>query len=401
MSSYLLLRNNKESGPFTIEEIQEMSLKAYDLIWVVGKSAAWRYPGEIQDLKSFAPPVPEQLTDLFARKLDNKKSDSNISTFGGSSQLKISEPVTTGTRETNGQKTAAGLSVYVNLPADKKPLPKHQDRILFELEIPDAADHEPVYDFSDLYKKRSSRTSRFSGKILWVSTLILLFGTGILTGFFISDRRKFFSTAENPTHKQIGVQPGTAVNRPEISTPNKLFGIQHGREARSGLSGDSTKIDRFSTGKTLNGKKKKPTNIGTEKKDAELNIPAMSPAILSQDSLKQSSLPKMDMLFQQIKAHPENYVSLQAGRYSTGVFGGISSFPITLTNNSQVKLDLVVDVEYIQNNEKIFKTESLSFNDLEPGESVTLKAPKSPRGVRISTNMHVLNTQMADPGPFK
>ena len=61
-------------------------------------------------------------------------------------------------------------------------------------------------------------------------------------------------------------------------------------------------------------------------------------------------------------------------------------------------LDLVVDVDYIQNNEKIYKTESLSFNDLEPGESVTLKAPKSPRGVKISTHMHVLNTQMADPG---
>ena len=68
MSSYLLLRNNKESGPFTIEEIQGMSLKAYDLIWVVGKSAAWRYPGEIQELKSFAPPVPEQLTDLPSEK---------------------------------------------------------------------------------------------------------------------------------------------------------------------------------------------------------------------------------------------------------------------------------------------------------------------------------------------
>ena len=53
MSSYLLLRNNQESGPFTMEEIKGMSLKAYDLLWVVGKSAAWRYPGEIAELKSF------------------------------------------------------------------------------------------------------------------------------------------------------------------------------------------------------------------------------------------------------------------------------------------------------------------------------------------------------------
>ncbi len=68
MSSYLLLRNNKESGPFTIEEIKGMTLKPYDLLWVVGKSAAWRYPGEINELKSFAPPVPEQLTDSYIKK---------------------------------------------------------------------------------------------------------------------------------------------------------------------------------------------------------------------------------------------------------------------------------------------------------------------------------------------
>src|SRR5450631_1042326 len=298
MSSYLLLRNNKESGPFTMEEIQGMSLKAYDLIWVVGKSAAWRYPGEIQDLKSFAPPVPEQLTDLYARKPDIKKSDSNNSAFEDSSQLKISEPVTTRTRETNGQKTAPGRSVYVNLPADKKPLPKHQDRILFEPEIPEIANQEPVYDYSDLYKKRPSRTSRFSGKILWVITLILLFGTGILTGFFISDRRKFFSIAEKPTHKQIGVQPGTTVSRQEISIPDKLSGIQGAKQAHAGLSGDSTKTDRLRTSKSLNGQMKKFTNSSNEKKDADLIIPALSPTILLQDSLKQSSLPKADMLFQ-------------------------------------------------------------------------------------------------------
>jgi hypothetical protein len=383
-----------------MEEIQGMSLKAYDLIWVVGKSAAWRYPGEIQDLKSFAPPVPEQLTDLYGKKPENKKSDSNISAYGDSSQLRISEPVNTRTRETNGQKTVPGRSVYVNLPADRKPLPRHQDRIMFEPEIPEAANQEPAYDFSDLYKKHPSGTSRFSGKFLWVSTLILLFGTGILTGFFISDRRKFFSTAEKPTHNQIRVQSVTPVSSRKISTSDKLSGISGARRAHSSLSGDSTKIDRFNIGKSLSGQKKKPTNNSTEKKDADLNIPVLSPTLL-QDSLKQSSLPKTDLLIQQIRAHPENYVSLQAGRYSTGVFGGISSFPITLTNNSQVMLDLVVDVDYIQNNEKIFKTESLSFNNLEPGESVTLKAPKSPRGVRISTHIHVLNSQMADPAPSK
>ena len=397
MSSYLLLRNNKETGPFTIEEIQGMSLKAYDLIWVVGKSAAWRYPGEIQDLKSFAPPVPEQLTDLFARKSDYKKTDSNNPPIQESAQIKRSEPAAGRIRENIGHKAEPGRSIYVNLPTDKKIKPRHQDRVMFELEMPAAHIQESTYDFSDLYKKRNSGNSRFSGKILWAGTLILLFGTGILTGLFISDRRKFFSTAEKPTHKQVMDQSTVPAGSREISKPEVSSGKPVDQGSNSGASKDSARMVSLSAGKSANGQKKKPGKISFEKKDSAQGPPALASSIPLKDTLKQTSLPKTDLLFQQIKAHPENYVGLQAGRYSTGVFGGISSFPITLTNNSPILLDLVVSVDYIQNNEKIFKTETLSFNDLEPGESVTLKAPKSPRGVKISTRMHVLSRQM-EPG---
>jgi len=106
---------------------------------------------------------------------------------------------------------------------------------------------------------------------------------------------------------------------------------------------------------------------------------------------------KTEMIFQKIKAHPENYVNLVTGRYSTGVFGGISSFPVTVTNNSPVMMDqVIIDIDYIQNNEKIFKTESLSFNDLEPGETITMKAPKSPRGIKIAAHIHVANSRQPD-----
>ncbi|SFP86382.1 DUF4339 domain-containing protein [Parafilimonas terrae] len=52
---YRLLRNNREEGPFTAEELIQKSLQPYDLIWVDGSSAAWRYPGEIPQFKQYAP----------------------------------------------------------------------------------------------------------------------------------------------------------------------------------------------------------------------------------------------------------------------------------------------------------------------------------------------------------
>ena len=65
---YLLLRDNKQSGPYTVDELKAKGLKAYDLVWVEGRSAAWRYPSEIDELSAFAPAVEEQPFDRFFKK---------------------------------------------------------------------------------------------------------------------------------------------------------------------------------------------------------------------------------------------------------------------------------------------------------------------------------------------
>lgn len=50
---YRLLRNNKEQGPYSLDELVQLSLRPYDLIWQEGKSACWRYPSEIEELKPY------------------------------------------------------------------------------------------------------------------------------------------------------------------------------------------------------------------------------------------------------------------------------------------------------------------------------------------------------------
>ena len=62
---YRLLRNNKESGPYTKAQLEEMGLKPYDLLWIEGRGGAWLYASEIEDLKSIAPAVEEQPYDRF------------------------------------------------------------------------------------------------------------------------------------------------------------------------------------------------------------------------------------------------------------------------------------------------------------------------------------------------
>ncbi len=68
MATYLLLRDNKQKGPFTFEQLSSLGLKPYDLVWVEGRSAAWRYPSEVAELKNIAPVVEEQPYDRFYKK---------------------------------------------------------------------------------------------------------------------------------------------------------------------------------------------------------------------------------------------------------------------------------------------------------------------------------------------
>lgn len=70
---YLLLRSNKKSGPYSFEQLIKMGLKPYDLIWIEGKSAAWRYPSELPELKDFAPAIEEQPYDRFYKKAPEEK----------------------------------------------------------------------------------------------------------------------------------------------------------------------------------------------------------------------------------------------------------------------------------------------------------------------------------------
>lgn len=51
--AYRLLRNNKEQGSFTSQELIQKGLKPFDLIWIDGRSTSWSYPSEIPEFKMY------------------------------------------------------------------------------------------------------------------------------------------------------------------------------------------------------------------------------------------------------------------------------------------------------------------------------------------------------------
>jgi hypothetical protein len=57
---YLLLRNNRQTGPFSLDELKSQSLRKDDLIWVEGRSAGWSFPYEIETLRHLFPVMEKQ-----------------------------------------------------------------------------------------------------------------------------------------------------------------------------------------------------------------------------------------------------------------------------------------------------------------------------------------------------
>jgi len=78
MDTYLLLRSNKQSGPYSLQQLVSFGLKPYDLVWVEGKSAAWRYPSEVEGLKAYSPATEEQPYDRFYKKQEEKPQEKQI-----------------------------------------------------------------------------------------------------------------------------------------------------------------------------------------------------------------------------------------------------------------------------------------------------------------------------------
>jgi hypothetical protein len=112
MNQYLLLRDNKQSGPYTAQELAAKGLKPYDLVWLEGKSAAWRYPAELDELKAFAPGVEEQPYDRFYKKTDSATSQTTQQAIAETNTVQESQPV-------NKQVEQSSKHIYVTMPVGK------------------------------------------------------------------------------------------------------------------------------------------------------------------------------------------------------------------------------------------------------------------------------------------
>ncbi len=430
MNGYLLLRDNKQTGPYSKEEIIQKGFKPYDLIWAEGKSAGWRYPGELPEFAAFAPMVEEQPFDRFFKKPSSTSTKTvnpsvetisekrievreNAVTEQGPAKIiniqsrkifvtlpgatTVPKPLPAATKAPPAEEPVLAPASFADnlfVPAEKEkvvternPTPVNQppsyasfqqtNQFITDRLQPHALD-EKLY-LPSVGKKNSTRAI-FTGAV----AACLLFG-GIIIGLLISNGK------QSQEQHQLNERLSQIKQR---NTDKKQTADQPVATAQQIFSNPSTELEPDNQDEQ---KRDQETMKRVVNKEAEIppkNYPSSVIPAVQKDKTqeKTTSEPERTITVGKKEIDPESVrsnlyslVSVESNAYKTGVLGGISNLQLTISNNSLYPVDQIeVLINYHNIEKRIVKNQTVLINDVAAGEQKTIPVPKSNRGVSIS-----------------
>lgn len=439
MVTYLLLRDNKEKGPYSFEELVSLGLKPYDLIWVQGKSAAWRYPSEIPDLAPHAPVIEEQPYDRFYKKEESKEADA---------QKQIFTPPVLPDKEQETELHDAYKpkpSVFVTMPAAaKKPAEKvieqtpavvpaepvaSQPTITIS-ENPEAAKikySQPLDEIKEMYVKTlQDRRQKLAFRSVAIQSLkkasvILLFvSAGVIAGFMIKTKKDSAAIVQSSslTEPKQEVLPFV-----QNADPSEVI-EQHAGDEFLANSNTELPVSSENNSKTQEGKiparqhtRPQATELLSSEtttpgeKDIKANYEFRSTEVdpgsgerirktretdisekRSGTALVADPAPRLSK-----KSGVATQVSVKANEYRVVAFGGIRDLQLTVTNDSKFPLDeVVVELEYLKPSEQPLRTDNIRFKSIAPNTSSTLRIPDTNRGIKVNYRILKVTSEAAE-----
>jgi hypothetical protein len=447
MNQYLLLRDNKQTGPYTVEELAAKGLKAYDLVWLEGKSAAWRYPSEIAELKPFAPVVEEQPYDRFYKKTEEdshpaldqarKAAMAEAKREKASAFKKVEEPayakasadepaITPAKAEEEeinayqepekeaepqpgvhpkkiyvtlpgnssrreAKKAAASFSQSINTIAEERPLVKQQE-VAPVVSINESFEHNTTdkdlytqLQENELSKPKKRQRNMRPVMLGLVAACILLFG--VIIGLYISNmKQQTQNQALEDMVKRIQDRDKNHNTNTPATPPQQI--VNEMQQAIDSTNANKQESDPKLHISTVARKGNPPPDLKPQPVNAVTDIDESDAPIVQNASVEEDAA-KEKITYQQaaIEAARKNIhqqLLVENSKFRTGVLGGISNLHMTISNNSRFPLDQVeIEIKYYGPEQRLVKTQTLLFNDLAPGEQKTLEAPRTSRGVTI------------------
>ena len=383
MNTYILLRNNNESRPLSIEDLQQMGLKPTDLIWVECQSVCWEHPHEIKELRSLmvnagadnnVNPVTlptivnEPVIQGNSPRLDEEKPITEISVAKPVSdkQEPISNP--TAFANTTDIYKYAGISNLVAPVIEKKP----DDITINSNYLSDELKEIPVKKTVEkkAIQQRQLKT-RISGQYKKAALYAALVGAGALLMLLIKN-----NNGNNLPPTQNQPNPDNAITSAVLNDSADLD-IANAIQDTSVI--EAAPLAIIEENNSIQPAKKIST---PDKPDESLTVKNVENRAI------EKSTPPVDEIPVSKKDRTENLssqVSVKANDYGVGSFGGIKNLEMTLQNDSKYVLDMVtVELKYLNPEGITLKTENIHFKSVQPGTQEKVAVSKSKRGVKIA-----------------
>ncbi len=442
MNKYLLLRDNKQSGPYSVKELSAHGLKPYDLVWLEGKSAAWRYPSEIDELKPFAPVVEEQPFDRFYKKPEIKTTEpavrdntrvaasnflqhdikkaedtsptkQHVDLSNNAKKIHISLPAT---NAFNASASSASQNKSGNTATQVTPQIESEKTVSQPLSNEESSSYalnkktfstiDAQQNLEKLYttiKQKHSVDTPGPGtakeapvsKLLFrtVAAACLLLG-GALIGLIVnynSQQKKFQQLNQLVQEIRHQENPGT----PKTMKNDVLAEESKIAKADSGKPPEESEAPVYKEDIELPPVKKNPGDSKKKRVTDTVSRVQITPEVVPAVLKTEEPVTKIDKVASELaKKNLWQLVSVDHNKYKTGVFGGISNLSLKLSNKSLVQLQQVeVEVLYLSPEKKTVNKQKIVFENVAPGEQLALDVPKSSRGVKIEYSIKKITTK--------
>jgi hypothetical protein len=445
MKPYRLLRNNKETGPYSAEELIAMGLKAYDLVWVDGKSAAWRYPCEIAALKPYAPEAEDMIANFWKPAAMHKN---NTATPPAALPARAEKPrfrvradwrrIDDRGQMTDDRNTAVPVPVYMPVVQEvvTRPAP---ESVVEEKTIPQVKYTESLDSIKQRYndtilKQPPQAFPVKIGRYAWLLVLVPALGAGVWIGSsWHQEKQPVTIAATTPSAPapevaavslQAAMEDETPPAMPEaapartVSTPAKtarVATVPGKAPARIATAAVPHAVLTTTPNKVADKVLNKPvvktavvTTAGTKKKT--INTPSPVAAVLQQPpaaakqpvvnmvqtaAVAATDKPAPAPAKAPVTASPRkqiaDYVSVkeELQQYQDG-----KQMTLHVKNNTSTAVDLVVlDLQYYDSNGRFKKGETLYVNHLSGNDAVALNAPSVKNAQRIDYKISLLSIE--------
>jgi len=443
---YSLLRNNKQSGPYSLRELVEQSLKPKDLIWHQGKSAGWSYPSEMDILKPYLQNEIPAVQSAVSEPRQRRTSSVTLAPQYGKSQMQsnktshifVSLPASP-RKIVAGERESYESSFEQRAEELKRKIIAGQNGTIPSVapnRYPNALLDRKVQNVHGIEAQKKKNNSNLPLNNMTITTLlfIMCMSSFLLTGWLFNSDSSTLQTSAPSQKNQANYErtEPAAVNANYASDRNssaKEIEVNPSNLDAKVVASRSLDIKAEKNNATSNPEVKPNASVvrNTETRVTNTTAAIKTPEPEKSQTIKESpSVSAPSKTVEKQGGIPsENVASLPKDEQSKQVGGNrnlqikklitlLTSYiveketmrnvgtNITLRNSSDQALKKVaVNIFYHSGDNKVVDKKTVYFSDIPPHSTFTLKAPMSPIADKAYTLLGMVDSEKGNVDPTK